>query len=104
MWAPPELPYYVASDRLPAPVPTTREMRASSTVLHQRSAQTVKALGMHYVVKYGPGAKILEGHNLLFLHQHLPSAPVPRLWAMYQEDEDVVFIMERCEGNNLQDI
>jgi aminoglycoside phosphotransferase (APT) family kinase protein len=104
MWKPPKLPYYVAPDQLPAPLPTTQEIRASSTILHQRSTQTVKAMGVHFVVKYGPGTKIREGNNLIFLHQHLSSLPIPRLWAMYEEDEDVFIIMEHFEGDTLQDI
>lgn len=93
MWKPPKLPYYVAADQLPAPLPTTQEIRASSTILDQRSAQTVKAMGVHFVAKYGPGTKILEGNNLIYLHQHSSSLPIPRLWAMYKEDEDVFIIM-----------
>lgn len=49
-----------------------------------------------------PGAKIREGNNLVFLHQHLSSLPIPRLWAMYEEDEDVFIIMEYCEGNTIR--
>lgn len=104
MWTPPKLPYYVAADQLPAPLPTTQEIRACSTILHQRSTVTVKAIGTHFVVKYGPGTKIREGNNLNYLHQHLSGLPIPRLWAMYNEDEDVFIVMEFFDGNTLQDI
>ena len=104
MWTPPKLPYHVASDQLRAQVPSTQEIRMSKTVLSQRSAQVVKVIGEEFVVKYGRGTNIQEGFNLIFLHEHVPSLPIPRLWAMYEEDEDIFIVMEFIKRDTLQDI
>lgn len=59
---------------------------------------------MRFVVKYGPGTKIREGNNLIFVPQHLSPLAIPRLWAVYEEDGDVFIIMECFDGDTLRDI
>ncbi|KAL2434147.1 hypothetical protein ABEF95_014749 [Exophiala dermatitidis] len=103
MWTPPALPYFVDPAQLPAPLPTTQDIRACGTILNERTAQKVKAVGDHFVVKYGPGTEIREGNNLIFIQHQLPSLPVPRVWAMYEEDGEVFIIMDYCQGTTLQE-
>ncbi len=82
---PTKLPYYRESALLPAPLPTTQEIEASTAFLGERSAQKIAAIGPYFVAKYGPGTSQTEGENLLFIEQNTPTIPVPRLYAMYHE-------------------
>ncbi|EGD90885.1 hypothetical protein H112_01468 [Trichophyton rubrum D6] len=103
MWTPVELPYFRDTYGLPAPLPTTDEIMASMTLLKDRLGQKMLRVGQHFVVKYGQDTSEVEGHNLLFVEHNLHNIVcAPRLYAMYRDADDRLFlIMKFLEGEYL---
>ena len=83
----PTLPYFAPPDRLPAPLPTVAEIMAvtPSSELFPRKHPVVR-VGEHFMVKYGPGVRLQEGENMLFVQQS-SNVPVPTLYALFHDEE-----------------
>ncbi len=101
-WIPIKLPYFKESKFLPAPLPTTQEIEASTAILGERSAQKITAVGPYFVAKYGPGTSQIEGENLLFIERNIPTISVPRLYTIYRENNKLYIVMELIPGATLQ--
>lgn len=76
---------------------------ASTTLLKDRLGQKMARVGQHFVVKYGQSTNEVEGHNLLFVEHNLHDiVRAPRLYAMYRDSDDRLFlVMEFLEGESL---
>ena len=89
------LPFFRNSSELPAPLPTKQEINDSATILKGTetwATQKVVVVGQHFLVKYGSRTSQIEGDNLLFVEQNL-RIPAPRLYAMWQELDGVMYII-----------
>jgi len=101
---PSRLPYYCDPRLLPAPLPTKQEIEASTRILAQEGWHKVVAVGRHFIVKYGPTIRQIEGENLLFVNQH-SNIPAPRLYAMYRDDDSKLYlVMEAVDGDTLANL
>src|SRR4051812_26474134 len=108
------LPFFRNSSELPAPLPTKQEIHDSATILKGTetwATQKVVVVGQHFLVKYGSRTSQIEGDNYLFSMS--PSSmrassqnlriPAPRLYAMWQELDGVMYIiMEFIPGDTLE--
>ncbi|KAI1759470.1 kinase-like domain-containing protein [Hypoxylon sp. FL1150] len=100
------LPYFRSAERLPAPLPTTAEIEASTNFLpsiYTPSCRCTVIVGDHFVAKYGILMSENEGYALLHLEKY-PSIPAPRLYAMYRENEKLYIIMELKPGRQLLEL
>ena len=101
------LPFFRNSSELPAPLPTKQEIHDSATILKGTetwATQKVVVVGQHFLVKYGSRTSQIEGDNLLFIEQNL-RIPAPRLYAMWQELDGVMYIvMEFISGDTLESL
>lgn len=99
------LPYLRDPRDLPAPLPTTEEIRGASNIIKGDDVcdtRRVVTVGCHYLVKYGPRARRIEGDNLLFLELQKPQIRAPRLYAMWQDaNNELYIVMERILGQPL---
>ncbi|KAJ5701155.1 phosphotransferase enzyme family protein [Penicillium malachiteum] len=107
MWEPVQIPF-INTEPLP-PLPTTSEIHACTnilgeTTLGQTAATKIVAVNDEIVVKYGTCVETWEGPALLLLERHAPEIPAPRLYKMYQEDQEVFLIMSRIPGVQLDSI
>lgn len=102
------LPYFKKDKDLPAPLPTTSEILASKDIIKGTEAwatRKVVGVGQHFVVKYSPSNDQIEGENLLFLEQNKIRGFAPRLYAMWKEEDETLFlVMERLPGNTLESL
>ncbi|KAG4436788.1 hypothetical protein IFR05_007722 [Cadophora sp. M221] len=77
------LPYFAASDRLPAPLPSIEAIKKSPDI-------------------YGRNVTLIEGENMLFVAQ-FPNIPIPQVYAIYT-DKDMgknYIVMENVGGQSL---
>ena len=96
MWQPIALPFH--NDNIPA-LPDVDEIRRCTTVLKERSNTNDKI-----IVKFGGGIEPWEGQALLYLERKVPDVPAPRLYAMYQDDDQTFLVMQRVPGVTLDAI
>ncbi|KAH7014464.1 kinase-like domain-containing protein [Microdochium trichocladiopsis] len=101
-----KLPYFCSAVALPAPLPTTREIESSTKDLPSIYAPDTRRnvlVGNDFVVKYGQFVQENEGHALLLLEKHAVDW-VPRLYAMYRENEKLYLVLERKPGRQLAEV
>ncbi|KAE8308256.1 hypothetical protein BDV41DRAFT_592334 [Aspergillus transmontanensis] len=80
-------------------LPTTDEIRACTNVLWETMAAKIVTVSGDVVVKYG-GVNPWEGQALVYLEQHVPEVPAPRLYAMYYDSNQLCLIMQRVPGKD----
>lgn len=102
MWGPVPLPY--KTDKTDVVLSTTEEIRASTTVLHNRYGSQAVAVNEQIVAKYGSSIDFLDGQALLYLERHVPDVPAPRLYAMYYDSDQLFIVMQRIPGERLDRI
>lgn len=103
MWEPVGLPF--TNNNLPlCTLPSADEIRACPNVLSERSTVKVVAINDEIVVKYGEGVRAWEGQALVYLEQHVPGVPAPRLYAMYKDSNQFFLVMQRVPGVQLKSI
>ena len=96
------LPYFAPAVHLPARLPTTAEIENSQDIFTERTGAKVVSVGSCFVVKYGRHVNLEEGRTMKFVEEYA-GMPVPRVYALYRERELNFIIMERIEGQTLQD-
>ena len=101
MWQPVALPFQ--NDNIPA-LPDVDEIRRCTAILKERSYSKVVAVNDKIVMKFGGGIEAWEGQALLYLEREVPSVPAPRLYAIYQDDEETFLVMQRIPGVPLDTI
>lgn len=103
---PPTLPWFRSEDDLPSPLPTIAEIEASTrefpSIFDPSARRTVLVADL-FVAKYGPAVFENEGHALLLL-EPVREVPIPRLYAMYREADELYIVMEFISGHPLSDI
>ncbi|PVH83758.1 kinase-like protein [Cadophora sp. DSE1049] len=108
MSVPTPLPYRRDTNDLPAELPSTEEILASTEILKGVEAwadRKVVGVGKHFIVKYGAHNDQLEGDNLLFIERQQLGALAPRLYAMWRNDDGILFlVMERLSGVTLENL
>ncbi|KAB8210317.1 hypothetical protein BDV34DRAFT_220909 [Aspergillus parasiticus] len=87
MWKPVVVPFQ-NSQPLPT-LPTTDEIRACTNVLWETMASKIVTVNDDIVVKYGGVVNEWEGQAVVYLEQHVPEVPAPRL----QYDDDHKFLV-----------
>ncbi|KAI9783835.1 MAG: hypothetical protein M1839_003171 [Geoglossum umbratile] len=92
-----------SSPSAPSQIPTVQEIRASTNVISEKLRRTVVAVSDTFLVKYGRAVEEIEGWNLLFVEQSL-GMPAPRLYAMFEESQDIFLVMEYIHGDLLEDV
>ncbi|KAK6810958.1 hypothetical protein RU639_013221 [Aspergillus parasiticus] len=102
MWKPVVVPLQ-NSQPLPT-LPTTDEIRACTNILWETMAAKIVTVNDNIVVKYGGGVNEWEGQALVYLEQHVPEVPAPRLYAMYYDSNQLMLIMQRAPGVQLNSI
>lgn len=103
MWEPVTLPFQNNSLSLPT-LPTTDEIRACPNILWERSTAKVVAVNDEIVAKFGGSITSAEGQALIYLQQHVPEASAPRLYAMYEDSDQLFLVMQRAPGVQLNSI
>ncbi|OAP59187.1 hypothetical protein AYL99_06485 [Fonsecaea erecta] len=101
----PALPYFAPPDQLPAPLPTVAEILASTQWMTRWTGEPlphVVRVGEHFVAKFGPGIRLREGENMLFVQQST-SILVPTVYALFHDDAtgNNFIIMEYVPGQGL---
>jgi len=76
-----EMPYYAASNLLPAPLPTNAEIELLRVATSSDEARCILFFPPHFVVKYGSIISPVEGQNMLFVSQR-SNVRVPRVYAI----------------------
>ncbi|KAF4633569.1 hypothetical protein G7Y89_g4551 [Cudoniella acicularis] len=108
MTTPLHLPYFRKPEELPAPLPTTSEILASTDVLKGVEAwatRKVVGIGKHFVAKYSPSNDRTEADNMMFLERNGFQGIAPRLYAAWQENDGALFlVMERLPGETLESL
>ncbi|KAL9059867.1 MAG: hypothetical protein Q9162_000937 [Coniocarpon cinnabarinum] len=104
VWKPIPVPFSRDVERLPAPLPAVEQIENSSNILGQRTGQTIVAVDVHFIVKFGSATAEREGQTLLFLEHRLPHLHVPRLYAMYRHGDKLYKVIERIRGQRLDDM
>lgn len=102
MWEPVALPF--KNDTLPlstSTLPSADEIRACSNVLQERRTAKVVAVNDEIVVKFGTSIEVCEGQGLIYLERHVPGVSAPRLYAMYEDSEQLFLVMQRASGVQL---
>ncbi|KAI1907376.1 hypothetical protein LOZ58_006523 [Ophidiomyces ophidiicola] len=102
MWAPVTLPYRSESPSIPR-IPSTDEIRSCSNIIWESADTKVVAVNDEIVVKFGV-LPVHEGEALIHLERHAPQVPAPRLYAMFYDDKELFFIMQRMPGVQLDKI
>ncbi|EGC48878.1 phosphotransferase enzyme family protein [Histoplasma capsulatum var. duboisii H88] len=103
MWEPVSLPFKSSSLPLPT-LPTTDEIRSCSDILWERCYDKIVAVNDKVVIKFGGSVSVWEGQALIYLEKHVPQVSAPRLYAMYQESNQVFLVMQRIPGVRLDSI
>ncbi|TVY25786.1 hypothetical protein LHYA1_G004602 [Lachnellula hyalina] len=93
------LPYYADPRELPCSIPTRDQIESSNNVLVNQSSRKVVVVGEHFIVKYGGAIDLFEGENMVYLYEN--SIPVPKIYALFEEDSVKYIVMERISGDNL---
>ncbi|KAH9221242.1 kinase-like domain-containing protein [Leptodontidium sp. 2 PMI_412] len=96
------LPYFAASDRLPAPLPTIRDIATSPDVVQESTGRRIVRVGNHFLVKHGNNVTLIEGENMLFVAQ-FSSIPIPQVYAIYTDKGTGMnyIVMENVGGQSL---
>ena len=102
MWEPVSLPFKNSS--LPLPALPTKEIRTCSNTLWQCATSKVVAVSDEVVVKFGGSINASEGQALIYLERHVPDASAPRLYAMYNDSNELFLVMQRAPGVRLDAI
>ena len=100
-WTPATLLYEKPSAQCPESLPKRSQILQQTKILKGSDYHQVVSVGEHYVVKWGPGVREVEGQNLLFLEKYANGAvKIPKLYAMYQDNstENLFLVMEKLEG------
>lgn len=88
------LPYFVPSNELPQPLPSTEEIH-NAKKYNEDGAHTLVRIGP-YMIKYGSNVNLIEGENMLFVNRETKSTvPVPRVYAIYAT-------LGRCRRTNVE--
>ncbi|GES57506.1 hypothetical protein ATEIFO6365_0001079400 [Aspergillus terreus] len=84
---------------------TKDEIRACTNILFDRLYKVV-AINDSIVAKCGRGIPAYEGQAMIFLERHVPTVPVPRLYAMYEDAEtlETFLVMQRIPSERLDAI
>lgn len=98
------LPYIRNPEGLPVKLPPTKQIREAANIVSQRTGQTIVTIGTELFVKYGRATSEREGQTLLYIEEKLPKLPVPRLYAMYYDHDDLFIVMERIRGPSLDTV
>lgn len=98
-------PYYAPKERLPAPLPTEKEIQEATEEFESTFHRIVR-IGP-YVVKHGTKLCPSAGENMLFVREAAPGVQIPQVYAVYSvsndNDETETFIvMEYIEGRTLK--
>ncbi|KAF7960571.1 hypothetical protein EAE96_000250 [Botrytis aclada] len=107
MMTPLRLPYFRNVEELPAPIPTIEEILASNEEILKGAEdwafRKVVRVGEHFIVKYSQYNCQVEGENLMALENNGIKGFVPRIYAMWKEDDGQMFlVMERLRGETLE--
>ncbi|OJD27733.1 hypothetical protein ACJ73_00864 [Blastomyces percursus] len=104
MWEPASLPF--KSNSLPPhlPLPTPEEVRSCPHILGQRMNARIVKVNEEIVVKFGGSISTWEGQALIYLEQHVPAVPAPRLYAMYYDSDQLFLVMQCVPGVQLDSI
>lgn len=96
------LPFFAASDHLPAPLPTLEAITTSQDVLHESTGRRIVRVGSCFLIKYGLNVTLIEGENMLFVGQ-FSNIPVPQVYAIYSDKDTGVnyIVMENVQGQTL---
>lgn len=99
------MPYYAASNLLPAPLPTNAEIELLRVATSSNEGRCVLFFPPHFVVKCGSIISLVEGQNMLFVSQR-SDVRVPQVYAIYTEAATKInyIIMEYIEGETLQSV
>ena len=95
-----EIPFY-ATD-LPCPLPTDAEIENAPDISLEYGGRRIVGVGLHFVVKFGPGVNLLEVENMLFIRENT-NISVPRIFALYSNPESGknYIVVERIIGHTL---
>ena len=96
------VPYFAPERVLPASLPTTTNIQNTQEILLKRTGAKVVAVGPYFVVKYGKNIDLEEGRTMKYV-EDCSTVPVPRLYALYHENEENYIVMERIHGKTLQE-
>ncbi|KAF2214546.1 hypothetical protein CERZMDRAFT_95808 [Cercospora zeae-maydis SCOH1-5] len=102
-WTPVALPYFASTDPS-ITLPSAEEIRACTNVLHERFRAKIVALTDQIVAKFGGSVREREGQAMIYLEQHVPEVPAPRLYAMYRDGKELFLIMQRAPGVQLEQL
>lgn len=96
------LPFFAASDRLPAPLPTLEAIITSQDVLQESTGRRIVRVNQNFLIKYGINVTLIEGENILFVGQ-FSNIPVPQVYAIYSDKDTKVnyIVIENVEGQTL---
>lgn len=103
------LPYFCDSGELPTPLPSMDEILAADQTFPTNTEDKCRQVVLvkeNFIVKHGvsPWVSENEGHALLLLAKY-PSIPAPRLYAMYRNEENRLFlVMEYKPGTPLNTV
>ncbi|KAM7197500.1 phosphotransferase enzyme family protein [Naviculisporaceae sp. PSN 640] len=98
-----EFTYRAASEELPAPLPTIKEIEASIRLPRRfPGSPTVYLLRPHFIIKRGNRVKPIESENMLFVRKH-SDLGVPKLYAAFRDTETDknYLIMEYIAGESV---
>ncbi|KIW14196.1 hypothetical protein PV08_06977 [Exophiala spinifera] len=101
-----EAPYYAPPADLPAPLPTTDEIKNATDIIADDNGHPKVVCVGPYVIKYGRGVDLYEGKNMMFVEQATTTGAVrlPRVYAFFEDaaDECTYIIMEKIQGQTLK--
>ncbi|KAK7212017.1 hypothetical protein V2G26_019195 [Clonostachys chloroleuca] len=101
------IPFIADAALLPSPLPTTEAIALSENVLQEYPGRRIVRIGDHFIIKYGVGVSLNEGHTMRFIKQH-STVPIPEVYALYSiPTEDFqkptnYIIMENVSGESLR--
>jgi hypothetical protein len=102
-----DLSWQRPASQLPAPLPTSVEVRESEDVFSvHRGYRTVVRVGLHFAVKYGHDIEAIEGGSMLLVRTQ-SNARIPEIYAIFTESDveprrQVVYnLMQYIPGNTL---
>lgn len=70
--------------------------------MHEHYAAKIVAVSEKVIVRFSGNIMPWEGQALIYLERHVPNIPAPRLYAMYYDDKELVLVMQRMPGVQLE--
>jgi hypothetical protein len=93
--------YFAPTHIIPFPLPTQQDIDRSTDVIHNGYGYKVARVFQHFAVKYGENVDAMEGRNMVFVRDN-KDIPVPRVYAIYYEEDKTYIVMEYIEGKSLR--